>query len=97
MTLKEDIELVFEEIYNLGINRGKVNIKSELERQYLEGVKIERFNKSFLKLRKKIDKLELIKVADKSLGYNGLGTKMTPKEIDKMFSAIVTYLEGGKE
>ena len=45
----------------------------------------------------KIDKLELVKVADKSLGYNGLGTKMTPKEIDKMFSAIVTYLEGGKE
>jgi hypothetical protein len=51
----------------------------------------------YQKLRGKVDKLELIKIADKSLGYNGLGTKMTPKEIDKMFSAIVTYLEGGKE
>lgn len=47
----------------------------------------------YQKLRGKVDKLELIKIADKSLGYNGLGTKMTPKEIDKMFSAIVTYLQ----
>jgi len=47
----------------------------------------------YQKLRGKVDKLELVKVADKSLGYNGLGTKMTPKEIDKMFQAIVTYLQ----
>ena len=45
---------------------------------------------------KRIDRLELIKVADKSLGYNGLGTKMTPGEIDKVFSAIVNYLRGEK-
>jgi len=44
--------------------------------------------------KQSILKLELIKIADKSLGYNGLGTKMTPKEINIIFDAIIKYLGG---
>ncbi len=91
----DEVVKVLEELKNAGCGNNydgsPCRVRSKEEIEALSSAIT--FIQDYQKLRGKVDKLELVKVADKSLGYNGLGTKMTPKEIDKMFSAIVTYLQ----